>query len=368
MAQTTIASIRNFQSLRNGQLVLPQFQDSRRERRQQQQRRSTVVTTQNWYFGSLTELLNSTYAVFPQSLRLVGSFNIGSPLPSIVIKYTQLNSATAGIAKLPISIKISRGERVNKFGDDACFTLNARRRDYIGIADGVGGWRQRGYDPSAFSTSLMTIAKDIAQRKTQTDPYVLMDRSYKKLLNLNRQQPSLSIIGSSTVCLLAFDHETGLLETANLGDSGFLLVRNGRIITRSQKQTHNFNTPKQLAYAPPTIKCVADHPRDASQLSIACRPGDLIITATDGLFDNINDAMILAELAALPDDPDEIVRTDLESVASSLATLARRKAIDKSFLSPFSLAARQAGFNHSGGKVDDITVIVSSVSDLGTEV
>ena len=128
---------------------------------QQQQRRSTVVTTQNWYFGSLTELLNSTYAVFPQSLRLVGSFNIGSPLPSIVIKYTQLNWATAGIAKLPISIKISRGERVNKFGDDACFTLNARRRDYIGIADGVGGWRQRGYDPSAFSTSLMTIAKDI---------------------------------------------------------------------------------------------------------------------------------------------------------------------------------------------------------------
>ena len=78
---------------------------------------------------------------------------------------------------------------------------------------------------------------------------------------------------------------------------------------------------------------MADHPRDASQLSIACRPGDLIITATDGLFDNINDAMILAELAALPDDPDEIVRTDLESVASSLATLARRKAIDKSFLS-----------------------------------
>ena len=134
---------------------------------QQQQRRSAVATTTttapNWYFGSMTELLNSTYAVFPQSLRLVGSFNIGSPLPSIVIKYTQLNSATAGIAKWPIRIEISRKFSVNKFGDDACFTLNSRRRDYIGIADGVGGWRQRGYDPSAFSTSLMTIAKDIGE-------------------------------------------------------------------------------------------------------------------------------------------------------------------------------------------------------------
>ena len=37
---------------------------------------------------------------------------------------------------------------------------------------------------------------------------------------------------------------TGVLQTANLGDSGFLLVRNKEVIKRSQKQTHTFNTPK----------------------------------------------------------------------------------------------------------------------------
>ena len=37
---------------------------------------------------------------------------------------------------------------------------------------------------------------------------------------------------------------TGVLQTANLGDSGFLLVRNREVIKRSQKQTHTFNTPK----------------------------------------------------------------------------------------------------------------------------
>ena len=60
--------------------------------------------------------------------------------------------------------------------------------------------------------------------------------------------------------------------------------------------------------------------------------------------------------------------SDLDIAAKSLANLARRKAKDKSFLSPFSLAAKSAGFDYTGGKVDDITVIVSCVSDLGTEV
>ena len=78
---------------------------------------------------------------------------------------------------------------------------------------------------------------------------------------------------------------------------------------------------------------MADHPRDAEKLTIQCRPGDLIITATDGLFDNINDSMILTELAKLPSDPDDIERKHLDLVARSLAALARRKATDKSFLS-----------------------------------
>ena len=58
------------------------------------------------------------------------------------------------------------------------------------------------------------------------------------------KQKNFGIIGSSTVCILTFDHMTGVLQTANLGDSGFLLVRNKEVIKRSQKQTHTFNTPK----------------------------------------------------------------------------------------------------------------------------
>ena len=62
-----------------------------------------------------------------------------------------------------------------------------------------------------------------------------------------------------------------------------------------------------MAYAPPTIKCIADHPSDASQLNIQCQPGDIIVAATDGLFDNINENMILNEIQKLP-DADEITK------------------------------------------------------------
>ena len=75
---------------------------------------------------------------------------------------------------------------------------------------------------------------------------------------------------------------------------------------KSRCKNPNFSI-QQLAYAPPTIKCIADHPSDASQLNIQCQPGDIIVTATDGLFDNINENMILNEIQKLP-DADEITK------------------------------------------------------------
>lgn len=239
------------------------------------------------------------------------------------------------------------------------------KKDYIGVADGVGGWRTRGYDPSAFSASLMRICKDMAGKKSH-DPLKLIDDSYNKLLILNKRK-NFRIIGSSTVCILSFDHASGMLTTANLGDSGYVIVRDGRIMDRSERQTHTFNIPKQLAYAPPTLKHIADLPSDADEKKIICWPGDLIVTATDGLFDNVPDDLILDKLSGLP-DTDEIMSKDLERTATALAYLAQINGRNKHYNSPFAIAARSAGFNHCGGKMDDVTVIVSVVSDLGTEV
>jgi len=63
-----------------------------------------------------------------------------------------------------------------------------------------------------------------------------------------------------------------------------------------------------------------------------------------------------------------LIFSDLERTAKALAYLAQSNARNKHYISPFAIAARSAGFNHCGGKMDDVTVIVSVVSDLGTEV
>lgn len=57
--------------------------------------------------------------------------------------------------------------------------------------------------------------------------------------------------GSSTACIVVLDRRSHRLHTCNLGDSGFLVVRGGEVVHRSDEQQHYFNTPFQLSIAPP---------------------------------------------------------------------------------------------------------------------
>lgn len=139
-----------------------------------------------------------------------------------------------------------------------------------------------------------------------------MSALFFQLLLLNKKK-NFQIVGSSTVCILSFEQETGILTTANLGDSGYLIVRNGEIIDRSEKQTHKFNIPKvgtltglkyinlllilfldikifhqvsklffqQLAYAPPSLRFIADMPSDAHEKKFVTHPVNYVQTETD---------------------------------------------------------------------------------------
>ena len=50
--------------------------------------------------------------------------------------------------------------------------------------------------------------------------------------------------GSSTACILALEGDT--LHAANLGDSGFMVVRRNKMLFKSRSQQHQFNFPFQL--------------------------------------------------------------------------------------------------------------------------
>ena len=63
------------------------------------------------------------------------------------------------------------------------------------------------------------------------------------------------------------------------------------------------------------MKHIADQPSDAVERRVLCTAGDLIVTATDGLFDNVPDEVILERLNALP-ETDEIRTKGMSSKES----------------------------------------------------
>lgn len=84
--------------------------------------------------------------------------------------------------------------------------------------------------------------------------------------------------------------------------------------------------------------------------------GDVIVAGTDGLFDNLYNNEITAVVV-------DAVRSGLEphATAQKIAALARQRAMDRNRQTPFATAAQEAGFRYYGGKLDDITVVVSYV-------
>lgn len=71
--------------------------------------------------------------------------------------------------------------------------------------------------------------------------------------------------GSSTACIVVLDRQSHRLHTCNLGDSGFLVVRGGEVVHRSDEQQHYFNTPFQLSIAPPGAEGVVLSDRSVAQ-------------------------------------------------------------------------------------------------------
>ncbi len=107
--------------------------------------------------------------------------------------------------------------------------------------------------------------------------------------------------GGSTACI-GIAASDGTLQMANLGDSGFLQLRHGAVQHYSNPQTHAFNTPYQLSIIPPKIIAqsaifggmpLSDLPEQAELSTAELRHGDVLILATDGVWDNLNPQEVL---------------------------------------------------------------------------
>ena len=107
--------------------------------------------------------------------------------------------------------------------------------------------------------------------------------------------------GGSTACVAVAKGDGGL-EVANLGDSGFVQLRLNAIHNYSEPQTHAFNTPYQLSIVPEKVLAQAaafggeqlcDFPKDANVSQHSLRHGDVLVFASDGVWDNLSSQDIL---------------------------------------------------------------------------
>lgn len=194
-------------------------------------------------------------------------------------------------------------------------------------------------------------------------PVSLLAYSYCELLE--QKKP---ILGSSTACVLILNREDSRVYTANIGDSGFIVVRSGQIIHRSEEQQHYFNTPFQLSLPPPGHgdNVLSDRPESADQLSFPVLDGDVILVATDGVFDNVPTNLLLDTLKEVRRmDVSAVCRfvivyvvllqcegerdaVKLQMTANAIALMARSLSFDSEFLSPFSVNARRNNIHATG--------------------
>ncbi|XP_038904913.1 probable protein phosphatase 2C 55 isoform X1 [Benincasa hispida] len=225
-------------------------------------------------------------------------------------------------------------------GEDAHFICVDEQA--IGVADGVGGWADLGVDAGQYSRELMSNSVNAVQEepKGSIDPARVLEKAHSKT----------KAKGSSTACIIALTEQG--LHAINLGDSGFMVVRDGCTIFRSPVQQHDFNFTFQLESGNN-----GDLPSSGQVFSVPVAPGDVIIAGTDGLFDNLYNNEITAVVV-------HAMRAGLgaQVTAQKIAALARQRAQDKDRQTPFSTAAQDAGFRYYGGKLDDITVVVSYVT------
>ncbi|KAH8396360.1 hypothetical protein KR222_008969, partial [Zaprionus bogoriensis] len=266
----------------------------------------------------------------------------------------RLVSVVCGFAKdFSLYPNYTRGQ----FGEDAWFKTSTPKADALGVADGVGGWRVYGIDPGQFSRFLMRSCERLAHNSDfeATRPEQLLARAYCNLLE--QKQP---ILGSCTACVLTLQRESNTLYAANIGDSGLLVIRDGAIVCRSMEQQHHFNTPYQLAVPPPGhgLNVLTDGPECAALLQFDMQRGDILILATDGVYDNVSEEMLLEVLGHACGIADPI---KLQTYANSVALMARSLSFNPTHDSPFSQNARRHNIDAAGGKPDDITVILASV-------
>lgn len=290
-------------------------------------------------------------------------------------------------------------------GEDAFFATTVGQSEHdvaFGVADGVGGWQDQGVDPSEYSQALCGLMAGSAniyegQEETPCKPQALLQQAYDAVMANPR------IHAGGCTASLGVMNATGSIETANLGDSGYLIFGPGKVAYRSEAQTHAFNTPYQLSKVPPKMQQqyaifggtthFSETPKQADISSHQLKHGDIVVFATDGVWDNLSAQDTLQVVARIMEEGgfwfkshnfqgaetmlnETLIRSlprtissDIQDsylpglIAAAVMREAKLAGLDRRREGPFAREVKQRYPNEGweGGKADDIAVVVCVV-------
>lgn len=229
------------------------------------------------------------------------------------------------------------------FGGEDSWFINTKTNT-VGVADGVGGWANvPGANAAKYAKDLMKNCSDNSHLKTSLD---ILKKGYELM------DPNL--LGSTTAVIAKLVGNK--IDLLNLGDSGASQFRGARTIFETVPQTFSFNFPYQLGTKSETL------PEHGDRKLLDAHPGDIIILATDGVYDNVWASDIEKEVnrAKKLSNPDKIVK----EVSQVIAGMAHKNGLSPYFDSPFAAEARTHGYGGQiGGKLDDVTIVAAMVEN-----
>jgi len=254
-------------------------------------------------------------------------------------------------------VLLNEFEGVYSVGEDAYF----RTKDCIGVSDGVSSWSLRGKGNAAyFAYYLMAYSKLYAEKGSE-DTKEIISKAYDEIWSRYSSNQLSLPCGSATACVVHLSEEQGqfYISYASIGDSMVIVLRSQqqacgkttwKVVHESDRKYVNMSAiiPMQLTFSPVRT------PRESVNISymeiitakVSVCAGDIVIVATDGLWDNLSAKQTVRVLNNIVNsssqnsnlDSDEI---DPVNIASGLVKQALRR----------------------NKKPDDITVVVGIVND-----
>jgi protein phosphatase PTC7 len=284
-------------------------------------------------------------------------------------------TGVCGVPKSASSPIIGQPTPDDKCGHDSYCIAENDTGVVLGIADGVGSWAEDGIDAGLFSRTLMRNVGEIAKENASEfifDLKSLLKKAFSKLVEDSKLlTKEYKPIGSSTACIASIDKATRSLRFANFGDSSMFIVSKDnakpgflKVSYKTNTQQHSFNFPYQLTLNHDGSSQFEDKDVDCNTNPILLNSGDVVFLVTDGVLDNLffDDVLKITQSILGCESVKKLSQAaKAKRLADEIAIQAKRYAASLGRDSPYALEVQKRGWSRVGGKMDDITVLVTLI-------